>query len=296
MPELGKVGAWLLADVLKARDLAAMASRIEGYGYRTLWIPEAFGCNPLVNAAWILSHTRTLTVATGIANIYARDSLATLTAQYGLAEMSGGRFLLGLGVSHAPLVEGMRGQAYKRPLAAMRDYLERMRATEYAGPPPADKPKTVLGALGPKMLALSASHADGAHPYNVTPEHTAMAREILGPGKLLLPEQVLLRAGDPATARATGRAYVSGYLKFPNYCNNFLRLGFSEDDLANGGSDRLIDSIVCWGGEAQFRARIQEHLDAGADQVAIQILPGEGRMLSPQDEEIFEMLAPRTWS
>ena len=277
-------------------NIAASTSRIEGYGYRTLWIPEAFGCNPLVNAAWILSHTRTLTVATGIANIYARDSLATLTAQYGLAEMSGGRFLLGLGVSHAPLVEGMRGQAYKRPLAAMRDYLERMSATEYAGPPPADKPKTVLGALGPKMLALSASHADGAHPYNVTPEHTAMAREILGPGKLLLPEQVLLRAGDPATARATARAYIFGYLKFPNYCNNFLRLGFSEDDLANGGSDRLIDSIVCWGGEAQFRARIQEHLDAGADQVAIQILPGEGRMLSPQDEEIFEMLAPRTWS
>lgn len=296
MSDLGKVGAWLLADVLPAAGVAAFARKVEAWGYRTMWIPEAFGCNPMVNAAWILSQTERLTVATGIANIYARDSLATLNAQYGLAEMSGGRFLLGLGVSHAPLVEGVRGHAYQKPLAAMRDYLEQMQARHYAGPPPAERPGTVLGALDPKMIELSASHADGAHPYNVTPEHTAMARGILGPDKLLCPEQMVLRESDPAKARAIARAFVGGYLQFPNYCNNFLRMGFTQDDLANGGSDRLVDSIVCWGGVAEFRARIQAHLDAGADQVAVQILPAEGRVLTPEDEAVFEAIAPATWS
>ncbi|MCW1429692.1 TIGR03620 family F420-dependent LLM class oxidoreductase [Novosphingobium sp. JCM 18896] len=296
MSELGKVGAWLLADVFSAADNARIARKLESWGYRTLWIPEAFGCNPMVQAAWILSQTERLTLATGIANIYARDPLATVNALHGLNEMSGGRFLLGLGVSHAPLVEGMRGQAYKASLAAMRDYLERMQATQYAGVAPPARPRTVLGALGPKMLELSASHADGAHPYNVTPEHTARAREILGPGKLLLPEQIVLRQTDPAQARATARGFLAGYLRFPNYTQNFLRLGFTEDDLAGGGSDRLVDSIVCWGDEAQFRARIQAHLDAGADQVAIQILPRQGRVLAAEDLALFKTLAPATRS
>lgn len=291
-----KVSAWILADVFSAADNARIARQLESWGYRRLWIPEAFGCNPMVQAAWILGQTERLGVATGIANIYARDALATVNAQYGLNEMSGGRFLLGLGVSHAPIVEGMRGQAYKPPLATMRDYLEAMRATLYAGAPPAERPLTVLGALGPKMLELSASHADGAHPYNVTPEHTAEARRTLGPGKLLLPEQIVLRQTDPARARATARAYIGGYLKFPNYCNNFLRMGFTAEDFAGGGSDRLIDSVVAWGGEAEWRARIQAHLDAGADQVAIQVLPNEGRVLTPEDLALFETLAPATWS
>jgi probable F420-dependent oxidoreductase len=294
--EFGKVGAWLLADVLNAAQLAAFSKKIESYGYGTLWIPEAFGCNPMVNAAWILSQTTKLSVATGIANIYARDSLATLNAQYGLNEMSGGRFLLGLGVSHAPLVEGVRGHEYRKPLETMRDYLVRMRGITYQGPPPPEKPLTVLAALGPMMLALASTHADGAHPYNVTPEHTRIARGILGPNKLLLPEQVLLRQTNPSDARATARAYISGYLNFPNYAKNFLRMGFTDADLAGGGSDRLVDSIVCWGDEKEFRSRVAAHLDAGADQVAIQILPNEGRKLAPEDIAIFEALAPETWS
>jgi probable F420-dependent oxidoreductase len=291
-----KVSAWVLADVYSAADNARIACQLENWGYRRLWIPEAFGCNPMVQAAWILSRTTHLSVATGICNIYARDVLATVNAQYGLNEMSDGRFLLGLGVSHAPIVEGMRGHAYRSPLATMRDYLDRMRSTLYAGAQPAERPLAVLGALGPKMLELSASHADGAHPYNVTPDHTAEARRILGPDKLLLPEQIVLRQSDPAKARAIARAYVGGYLKFPNYCNSFLRMGFSSDDIANGGSDRLIDALVCWGGEAEWRARIQAHLDAGANQVAVQVLPNEGRVLTDDDLAVFETLAPPTWS
>ncbi|MCB2077399.1 MAG: TIGR03620 family F420-dependent LLM class oxidoreductase [Novosphingobium sp.] len=291
-----KVSAWVLADVFSAADNARIARRLESWGYRRIWIPEAFGCNPMVQAAWILSQTTSLSIATGICNIYARDVLATVNAQYGLNEMSDGRFLLGLGVSHAPIVEGMRGHAYRSPLAMMRDYLDGMRSTQYAGVPPAARPLTVLGALGPKMLELSASHADGAHPYNVTPEHTAQARSILGPDKLLLPEQIVLRQSDPAKARAIARGYVGGYLKLPNYCNNFLRMGFSTEDIENGGSDRLIDALVCWGDEAEWRARIKAHLDAGADQVAVQVLPNEGRILTDEDLAVFETLAPSTWS
>jgi probable F420-dependent oxidoreductase len=290
--KLGKLAVWARFDTFDARNGAAFAQRVERWGYDAIWIPEAFGRDPLIGASWILANTTMLKVATGVANIYARDSLATVNAQYALAEQSEDRFLLGLGVSHIPLVEGVRGHKYQIPTAAMTAYLESMKTVTYGGPPPTGTPKTVIAALGPRMLEVAAKHADGAHPYNVTPEHTAEARRILGANKLLCPEQKVLFETDPATARGIGRGFLDGYLRLPNYRNNFLRMGFTEQDMENGGSNRLVDGIIAWGDEDQIRARIQAHWDAGADQVCIQSVPRDGHPLARQDERIFELLAP----
>jgi len=290
--KLGNLGVWFLINECTAEEAAALARRVEEWGFTTLWLPEALGREPMVASSWLLANTTKLQVATGIANIYARDELAAVNAQYGLNEQSGGRFLLGLGVSHPPLVEGLRGHTYGKPLPAMRAYLEAMAAATYASPPPPERPLTVLAALGPKMLALAAELADGAHPYNTTPGHTAMAREILGPGKLLCPEQKVVLETDPATARAIGRRVLGHSLGLPNYRNNFLRMGFSDEDLDNAGSDRLIDSVVAWGDEEAIRRRIEEHWAAGADQVCVQVLPKEGMRATEEDLKIFELLAP----
>jgi probable F420-dependent oxidoreductase len=177
----------------------------------------------------------------------------------------------------------------------MTAYLESMKNATYVGPAPTETPKTVIAALGPRMLEVAAKHAHGAHPYNVTPEHTAEARKILGADKLLCPEQKVLLETDPAKARAIARRFLKSYsyLTLPNYRNNFLRMGFTERDMANGGSNRLVDGIVAWGDEDQIRARIKAHWDAGADQVCIQSVPREGSTLTRQDERIIELLAPK---
>jgi alkanesulfonate monooxygenase SsuD/methylene tetrahydromethanopterin reductase-like flavin-dependent oxidoreductase (luciferase family) len=177
--QLGKLGVWAAMDVMSAADGAAFAQRVEGWGYAALWLPESRGRNVLVHSSWLLANTKALIVAPGIANIYARDPMAMANGQRALAEQSGGRFLLGLGVSHVPSVEGVRGHTYGRPVATMRAYLEAMHAAPYGAPEPAEKPLTILAALGPRMMALSSSHADGSHPYNVTPEHTAESRRML---------------------------------------------------------------------------------------------------------------------
>jgi probable F420-dependent oxidoreductase len=292
LPKLGKLGLWGLFSHLSADAFAALARSTEEWGYGTLWLPEAFGRDPLVASSLALASAKRLCVATGIANIYARDSVAAVNAQYGLAEQSNGRFLLGLGVSHQAFVEQMRGHSYRKPLAAMRAYLQAMAQVRYMGAPPAEKPKTVLAALGPEMLRLAAELADGAHTYNVNPDHTALARSILGPHKLLCPEQKVLLETDPSAARSIGRRVLSYSLPLPNYRNSFLRMGFGEDDLQGGGSDKLVDSIVAWGDEDAIRARIEEHWDAGADHVCIQSLPREGMALSSKDQKILELLAP----
>jgi probable F420-dependent oxidoreductase len=288
---LGKLGVWASLDGMTAADALAFAQRLEKRGFQTLWTPESRGRNVLVNAAWLLAGTSTLIVATGIANIYARDAVAMANAQRGLNEQSANRFLLGLGVSHRPLVSDMRGHAYGRPVPTMRSYLQAMRAAPYQAPPPSQAPKTVLAALGPKMLALSAEMSDGAHPYCVTPEHSLQARQILGAGKLLCPELMVLLETDAAKARAAARAALAPYLQLENYANNWRRLGFTEDDLAGGGSNRLVDANVAWGDEAAIRARIRLFWDAGADHVCIQsIHPSGSRTIL--DERIFDLLAP----
>ncbi len=287
---LGRLGVWSAMDTMSAADGAAFAQRVEAWGYSALWLPESRGRNVLVHSSWLLANTKSLIVAPGIANIYARDPMAMKNGQRALAEQSGGRFLLGIGVSHRPSVEGLRGHTYGRPVATMRAYLEGMAAAPYAAPEPAEPPPTILAALGPRMLALSAELADGAHPYNVTPEHTAEARRILGPGKLLCPEVWVLLETDPAKARAAARQALAPYLRLDNYANNWRRLGFGDADLAGNGSDRLVDATVAWGNESRIRAAIQAHWDAGADHVCIQTIRPDGSRLP--DERLLAMLAP----
>jgi probable F420-dependent oxidoreductase len=286
--QLNKLGVWAGIDTLPAPDAAAFARRVEAWGFGALWIPEGYGREVLSACAWLLANTRTLTFASGIANIYARDSQSTAAAQKGLNEQWDGRFLLGLGVSHVPLVEGIRKHTYGKPVATMRAYLRAMAEAPYASVPPSVAPKTLLAALGPKMLELSAQMADGAHPYNVTPEHTAQARAILGAGKLLCVEQAAILETDPTKARATARRFLSMYLGLPNYVDNWRRLGFTDTDLAAGGSDRLIDAVVVWGDERAIRGRIEEHWQAGADHVCVQAMD----QAALPDEHLLGLLAP----
>lgn len=289
--ELGKLGVWVGMDGMSAAAAAAFAKRVEERGYGALWIPEGRGRNALVHCSWLLSHTQRLIVATGIANIYARDAMATASGQRTLAEQSSGRFLLGLGVSHRPMVEGLRGHSYGRPVATMRAYLQAMREAPYAAPGPPEKPLTVVAALGPRMMALSGELADGAHPYNTTPEHTAQARTILGRGKLLCPEVWVLLETDRTRARSAARQALSRYLQLENYVNGWRRQGFGDDDLAGGGSDRFLDAMVAWGDEGAIRTRIQQHWDAGADHVCIQSISPQGSR-EPTDERVLDLLAP----
>ncbi len=273
----GKLGVWYFFDGLPAPMAAEAAKRIESLGYGTLWIPETVGRHPLVHASWLLANTSTLNVATGIANIYHREPGVALAAHNALNEQSGGRFLLGLGVSHKPLVEGVRGLDYGPPVATMRKYLEGMASAPYQGLPPAETPKTVIAALGPKMLELARDATDGAHPYFVSPDHTAMAREILGPDKMLCVEQKIILEADPAKARDLARPVAGIYLPLPNYRNNWLRMGLDESDLENGGSDKFIDATFAWGNVDAIKARIKEHFDAGATHVCLQPVNPNGQ-------------------
>ena len=289
---IDRLAVWLNTIGYRSADLVAFARRLEGWGYGTLWINDGMGSDPMVLAARILAGTERLQVALGVANIYSRDPTMMIGAQYGLNEQWNGRFLLGMGISHPFIVEGMRGHSYGKPVTTMRAYLEAMAAFEYPGPQPAEKPLTVIAALGPKMLELARSMADGAHPFSTTPAHTAMAREILGPGKLLLVEQKVMLETDPETARGFGRGLVCGLAGIPNYRNSFLRMGFTEDDMANGGSDRAADAMLAWGDAEAIRQRIQQHWHAGADQVAIQLVAKHGGLLTADDEKLLELLAP----
>ena len=274
---LGKLGVWYFFDGVPAPMAAEAAKRIESLGYGTLWIPETVGRHPLVHASWLLANTSTLNLATGIANLYHREPGVTLAAHNSLNEQSGGRFLLGLGVSHKPLVEGVRGLDYGPPVATMKKYLEGMASAPYQGVPPAETPKTVIAALGPKMLELAREATDGAHPYFVSPDHTAMAKEIIGPDKMLCVEQKIILEEDPAKARELARPVASIYLPLPNYRNNWLRMGLTEADLDNGGSDKFIDATFAWGSVDAIKARIQEHFDAGATHVCLQPVNPNGQ-------------------
>jgi probable F420-dependent oxidoreductase len=288
--QLGKRAVWAPTDGMNADDLAAFAQRIEAWGYSALWIPDAMGRDPMVAASWMLANTKDLILATGIANIYSRDVSTMKAAQVALNEQSGGRFLLGLGVSHQPLVEGVRGHEYLAPIPTMRNYLEGLSAAQFMGQPAPEEPSTVIAALGPKMLELAKTHAQGAHPYLVPPEHTVQAKEILGDEAWLCVEQKVLFETDAATARATARQMLGIYLAMPNYRNNLKRCGFNDEDFENNGSDRLIDAVIAWGDADSIAARIKEHEDAGATQVCVQALNPAGGAVP--DERILEILAP----
>jgi probable F420-dependent oxidoreductase len=291
LPRLGIwTGALDLVPLAEARDLAA---ELESLGYGAVWIPEVAGRDVMVHLAMLLSATDRLVGATGIASIWARDPVAMTGAAKGLTEAFPERVVIGLGVSHHTLVEDLRGHEYRRPLTAMRTYLERMGASPYTAARPTTPVHTVLAALGPRMLALAAEAADGAHTYFVTPEHTTSARAALGDAQLCV-EQAVLLEDDPGRAREIGRAHTKTYVRLPNYQANLRRLGFDDEDFAGGGSDRLVDSIVAWGDEDAVRRRVTAHFDAGADHVCVQPLAagprdvptGQWRALAPALAEV----------
>ena len=286
---LDTLGVWYFTDTMPAADAAAFARRVETLGYSTLWMPETVGRDPFAHIAFLATETSALRFATGIANIFHRHPGMMAQAASTLAEQTDGRFVLGIGVSHAPMVAGLRKLDYSKPLSQMRAYLDAMDASPYSGPKPAEPAPRLIAALGPKMLALSAERADGAHPYWTTPEHTAEAREILGPDKLLCVEQKVVLSTDAAAARAAGIAAIDVYAALPNYRNNWIRLGFTDDEIEHR-ADRFVDGVVAWGDELAIRRRIAEHYDAGATHVCIQPLSTEGpRHL---DMRALEALAP----
>ena len=278
--QLGATGIWTSQlDNFPAAQVQEAVAELEQLGFGALWFGEAMGREALTSAGLLLAATKRIVIATGIANIYGRDPVTMAAAQKTLAEAYPNRFLLGLGVSHVPLVEQLRGHRYDKPVATMRAYLDAMDKAPYRAVPPSPKPPRVLAALGPKMVQLSAERADGAHPYNTTPKHTAQARELLGPDLYLCPEQAVVLEKDPVKARAVARKFLAIYLTLPNYTNNFLRSGFEEADFSNGGSDRLIDAVIAWGDLKAVLNRVQEHDSAGADHVCVQVLTDDPKTL-----------------
>jgi probable F420-dependent oxidoreductase len=256
-------------------EVAELAAELEGLGYSALWIPDTGGdvWTPLTN---LLAATSSVTIATGILNIWmhtpdeAAEQHAALTAQHGH------RFLCGIGVSHRPFIDHVHeAGTYQKPVDKVAEFLDGLDAAR----PPLARGERCIAALGPKMLELAAARTSGTHPYLVTPEHTARAREAVGPDALVASEQAVVLDTDPETARAAARTHLAVYLGLPNYTNNWKRIGFTDDDLADGGSDRLIDALVAWGDEDAIVARVQAHRDAGASHVCIQALEQDPRHL-----------------
>ena len=266
---LGRIGVWLGAlGGLSAPYERAAVARIEQLGYSTLWITESRK-EAMAHASLVLAASQRLTVATGIANVWAREPETLVSGANVLGETFDDRFVLGIGIGHAKFV-----QRYDKPLATMTAYLDRMYAAADTGGAPAQPVPWLVAALRPKMLDLAVTRTQGSHPYFVPVEHTAFARAAMGPDPVLAPEVAVVLDPDPVTARATARAYMKMYLGLPNYTNNLLALGYTPDELADGGSDRLVDAVIPWGDAETIGRLLQEHLDAGADHVAVQPLTG----------------------
>ena len=270
--KLGRLGVWYSTDKLDAAGLRALLHTVEGLGYGAFWYPESRGYESLSLAGFLLGNSQKLVVGSSIANIYARDAFTARRGMLSLNALYGDRFVLGLGVSHQPMVEGLRGHSYEKPIPAMRGYLDGMQNGEAgnAGWP------VVLAALGPLMLKLAAARTQGAVPYNVTPAHTAEAAAVLGPDKWLAVEQKVCLEPDLARARDLGRRELSRYMPMPNYRTNWLRLGFTEAELENGGSDRFIDAMVLNGGVENIKRGLRAHFEAGATHVAVQPVHADG--------------------
>jgi len=270
---LGRVGAWTFdIERLSAAAARDYVRELEGLGVRALWIPESLGSKEIfAHAGLLLASSDRLIIASGIANMWARDATAMANGQRALSEAYPGRFLLGIGVSHAPVVK-MRGASYDKPIENMASYLDAMDKAPYTGAAPPEPPGRVLAALGPRMLRLAAERTIGAHPYFVPVEHTALARKELGAGPLLAVEQAAVLSKDPTLARATARKHMKRYLALENYANNLRRIGWSDADLAGDGSDALVDAIVAWGDAGAIRTRVEKHLANGADHVCVQVL------------------------
>ncbi len=270
---LGRIGVWSFAlEALTAEEEREAVAQIEDLGARAIWIPEGVESREVFShASWIAASTQRVVVATGIANLWARDAVAMANGWRMLTDAYPDRFLLGLGVSHAPSVR-RRGSTYAKPVSAMREYLDALDRAPSSAPEPEAYPRSVLAALGPRMLELSAERTLGAHPYFVPVEHTAFARTRLGPEPVLAVEQAVVLATDPSAARRIARQHAVGYLQTTNYANNLKRMGWTDGDLAGQGSDGVIDAVVAWGDVDAIERRVRQHLDAGADHVCVQVL------------------------
>ena len=284
------LGIWCATNVLDQSALADLATGVERRGYDTLWYPESLSYECLALGGYLLSRTSRLTLASGIANIYARDAVTSAQGHDSLNRLYDGRFILGLGVSHVPLVEGARGHNYGKPVASMRAYLGAMAAARIDATIQMENRNVVLAALGPNMLALSRAATKGALPYCVTPEHTAEAREILGPDRWLCVEQKICLTADESTARAVAQQQMARYMALANYRNNWFRLGFTEDEVTGEGAPRFLDAMVVWGGERQIRDCIEAHRAAGADQVVLQAFKPDGGIGT--DPKALDAFAP----
>lgn len=271
MRQLGRLGVWYPIDRLDGAGIKRLLRKVEDLRYSTFWYPEAVGYESLSIASFMLANSTRLIIGSSIANIYARDPFTARRGLRTLSSLYDDRFILGLGVSHAPMVE-RRGHVYDKPVPAMRRYLDGL----YEDPSNAAEWPVVIAALGPLMLKLAAERAAGAVPYNVTPEHTREARAALGPDKLLAVEQKVCLQTDAAAARGLARRELHRYMAMTNYRNNWLHIGFTEADLSDGGSDRFIDAMVLWGDAATIARGLRMHLEAGADHVCIQPVHAEG--------------------
>ena len=272
--QLGRIGLWTADFDLQPMSAAQEGiAQVEEMGFSTVWVPEAVLREPFASTSLLLSATKSMVLATGIASLHARTAQTMQAGWKTVTEAFPERFLLGIGVSHAPMVQGVHKANYDKPYSTMVEYLNAMDSGVYFSPQPTTTPHRVLAALGPKMLKLAAERAEGAHPYFTPVEHTAFARETMGAGPLLAPELAVVLNEEPSVAREIASKYMTTYTRLPNYANNLKRFGFTDDDIT-GHSDRLVDAIVPCGSIDVIVARIREHLDAGADHVCLQVLTG----------------------
>jgi len=280
-----------MLEAMAAPETLDFAKTLEQQGYRALWIPEGPGRDPFSHAAYLLSHTSDLVVATGIANVWARDAIAMASAARTVAEISQGRFILGIGVSHKPVLAA-RGQRYDKPYSYMQEYLPKLKSALTKAPLPKEQIPLLIAALHPKMLDLAATQTNGTHPYFVPPEHTAKVRAQIGPDPWICVEQAVILESDTAKARAAARQHMSFYVtNLPNYRNNLKALGWQDADFEKGCSDQLVDAIVAWGSEEKIRERVEAHFRAGATHVCIQALRTDGKPLP--DLRALAALAPK---
>lgn len=290
--DIGRIGIWTFQlDGLAIADAQERVAELDELGFGAVWVPEAVGRESIVTATLLLAGSEHVVVATGVSSIWWRVPQAMNAQQRTVTAAFPERFLLGMGVSHGPAVEGLLHLEYERPLARMREYLDAMDESLFLAEEADAPPRRVLAALGPRMLELAARRADGAHTYFVPVEHTAFAREALdraasGAGRarpLLAVEQAVVLEADPAEARRIARTHAAVYTGLPNYTNNLRRFGLRDDDLSDGGSDRLVDTVVAWGDDRAIRDRVDAHLAAGADHVCLQVLPPD-QFSVPRDE------------
>jgi probable F420-dependent oxidoreductase len=301
---LGTVGVDALLDSMAGTELAQFARKIEKLGYSALWFPEAFGRDPFALAAHLLTVTEKLIVGTAIANVWKREPMTMLSGAHTLAEMFPGRFVLGLGISHGPMMTRV-GINYAKPLTFMRHYLVRLKTAPYGAARPSSEAPIVIAALLPKMIRLAAAEADGTIPTFVTPERTAQIRAEIGPDKLVCVQQISMLEKDASKARTAIRGLIAFYLGLPNYLQSLRLMGFDESDFAGGGSDRIVDAMVAWGDEQTIRDRVAAQYKAGATHVCITVLRPQGsagawslassgtRERATPEERALEALAPR---